>query len=202
MKNLFISILLLWAATACSGGEKTAEKKVDVAEDQSPRLAGVYPHVNLTAQSSVISEYKALIRLYMSVVYVAKTEIGNMYIFSDMEKYQLPNGYNDMGKKFMKIGLTDAKGNRMLECKYDQIGNPGGIAAGCMELKSEGKYGLYNYKTDIIVAPQFDVIFPSEIMGYVAIGKKGEQYFKLYEDGTMKLIKNEAEIPTYQKLGE
>jgi hypothetical protein len=100
----------------------------------------------------------------------------------------------------MRYGLIGEKGNVLLPVEYEQIGNPGFILDDYVEVKQNGKYGLYNYADEKLIPAEYDLIYPSRIMEYVAIGQKGNTFYKIYADGKTKAFKDDQPGPDYARL--
>lgn len=197
--TILIAYILLSSCSGETGADKADEK--GISEDQSPRMLYEYPQVDIRKDADLLQELKSLKKKYPYITYVSKTEAGNLHLFAT-SRYNLPNSGNEKKEPFQKIGMVDGNGKLLLACNYEKIGNPGGIASGCVEVFADGKYGLYNYITNKLVEPQFEVIFPATVMAYVAIGEKDGKFYKIYEDGTQSLITAEKEIPSYQSLSK
>jgi hypothetical protein len=113
---------------------------------------------------------------------------------------ETPNLDESDGKAIPGLGLADQQGNTLLKNKYHGIGNPGFINENCVELRIGEKIGLYNYQTKKIIPPTYDIIYPSGVSEYVAIGQKGNIFFKLYHNGTSKKMASWEHIPNYAEL--
>jgi len=95
-----------------------------------------------------------------------------------------------------RLGIVNQNGEVLLPVEYSKLYNPDATADSYIEVEKNGKKGLYNYLTGKIIEPQFDVIFPSHLSGYIAFGKSGNDYFSITESAIENYT---GEIPTYDK---
>lgn len=201
MKNLLIPFLFIFIA-ACSGGKKESifEQRSAANEDHTPRKSLIYSRMDFTEDAEFLSQFETVRKKYTFVPYVTKTPTGTLFIFST-EPYKTPS--QEINHTFYTlVGLSDGKGTKLLDCRFNKIGNPGVIASDYMEVEENGEYGLYNYRTKKLIRPYFEAIFPSAIMAYVAIGQRDNLFYKIYEDGIIIEIEDPNEIPAYCKLGK
>lgn len=205
----FVIALTVGIIAACSG-EETASSNNDkvipdviaeVGEDTTAREKGFFDRKKNPYSSANKNAYLALKKKVKNIKFFAPTSSGTFFMASSKAAiFKEDKNYNSYYDPKVKFALYDAKGNALLPLEYEQISNPGFIADDYMEVKKEGKYGLYNYVSNKLIAPSYDVIFPSKIVEYVAIGRKNGQLFKIYADGSEKAFKKEQVAPNYIKL--
>ena len=206
MKKLVCLLLFAVALQACNQNQPEQDGKKDThTDDTSPRLEKLYTDFNLIKDKNLVREVK-LLRKKVKFIYAGCiTENQHLYITTTSriktEERTEENNYATIIKN-RDFGLVDKDGKVVLKNVYQRIGNPGAIASGYMELKRDGKYGLYDYINNILTEPQFDVIFPTGFVSYAAIGRKIDTFYKIYADGSIKEVTNEKEIPSYHRLGD
>ena len=141
-------------------GEDTTSRELGFFE-----LSDKHPFSN-----QILNGYKLAKKKNKRVSYFANTYRGTFFLTQNRKEVYA--GENKISTK-LRFGLMDSKGNQLLAQDYERIGNPGFIVDDHMELKQNGKYGLYNYDKKKIITPEYDAIYPSKIMEYIAIGQKG-----------------------------
>jgi YARHG domain len=198
----FTVILIAGIIVACSGEEtakpETADVVAEPGEDTTTREIGFFELSDKHPFSNqVLNGYKLAKKKNKRVSYFANTYRGTFFL--SQNKQEVYAGDNKISAK-LRFGLLDSKGNELLPQDYERIGNPGFIADDYMELKQNGKYGLYNYDKKKIITPEYDAIYPSKIMEYVAIGQKGSSFYKIYADGTSKAFADDQPAPNYARL--
>lgn len=180
---LIISVFVL-IAFSCKSNSHDGKKneKESVSENLNPRLEETYTDYNLSDRNFQ-KERKSLSKKFPNLIYASRTEHENLYVFSSV-KLSAKDAYK-------KQGLLNSKGEVILEPEYEMIGNPGTIASGLVEVKQNGKFGLFDYINRILIKPQFDYIVPVGYASYAAIGFRDGKKFKLMEDGQLKLLEDE-----------
>jgi hypothetical protein len=187
---------------ACSGEE--AEKAGAIAdvvaepgEDTTAREFGYFEHSDKHPYNKkLLNAWKLAKKKATYVGFFCTTYNGILFLSQNKaEMYEEEKLY-----KSLRFGLIDDKGNELLPQIYEQIGNPGMIANEYVEVKKDGKFGLYNYAANKLIQPEYDVLYPSRIMEYVAIGQKGNQFYKIYSDGKSKAFKENQPAPNYARL--
>lgn len=200
----FIVLLIAGIIVACSSEEtetkpETADVVAEPGEDTTTREIGFFELSDKHPFSNqVLNSYKLAKKKHKRVSYFVNTYRGTFFLSQNRQEV-----YAEESKISTKLrfGLLDSKGNELLPQDYERIGNPGFIVDDYMEIKQNGKYGLYNYeKKQITIKPEYDVIYPSRIMEYIAIGQKGSTFYKLYADGKSKAFADDQPAPNYARL--
>jgi DNA-binding PadR family transcriptional regulator len=86
-----------------------------------------------------------------------------------------------------KYGLVDTSGHVILDCIYDKIYTPNLVFDGCVEIEKDGLVGLFNFKSNETLEPQFKYIITDSTNTSYALYKnallKVNQDFEIdYED--------------------
>ena len=174
---LILALLTFWA---CS-----QEKKTET--EESVEINPVKSEEKVEVKTSEISERKP--DAAAKKVYFA--EISSKKVFY---VHEVKDGME-------KWGIIDSDSNFLLPMEYSKIYNPNATAEGYVEIEKNGKVGLWNYRTNKVFTPKFDLIFPSHLDGYEAIGKMGNQYVGFTEqDEQFEMDSNQK--PSYQKMGK
>lgn len=196
--TLFVGVLV-----ACSGeseegkSAKTPDIVVDAGEDTTRRELGFFDRTKNPYDNRTLNQYNVVKKKGKFVTHFCPTYNGTLFLMQSKEDVFKSDGNYD---KTVKYALLDVTGKFLLPLEYEQISNPGFIADDIVEIKKNGKYGLYNYALKKIIEPEYDLIFPSKIMEYLAIGEKDGQLFKIYPDGTKKAFKEGQPAPNYVRL--
>ena len=205
MKNIFLFLLLF--LSACSGEKNTKqaqsseETEVVANEDQSARELVSFERPGINLSNSLLADYQRAKKKHKYLPFCTATQDGNLFI-SCNRKFSIDDMNSPKWNKSILFGLTSGKGDTLLPNVFEKIGNPGIYGDGYIEVFKKGKYQLYDYINRRLLTEEFELIFPSMIKGYLAIGKRNGQFFKLYDDGTSRLIENENEYPSYNKIAE
>lgn len=188
---------------ACSGeDEKVPTKENEIVtepgEDTTSREFGYFEQSEkIPFTQQLLAAYNRMRKKAKYPEYFVKTYSGTFFMLLTKP---MTYGEKGLNPKKTRFGLGDSKGNILLPLEYDRIGNPGMIADDYMEVCQNGKYGLYNYASKTLIKPEYDLIYPSSIMEYIAIGQKGSKLYKIYPDGTSKAFPAEQNAPSYQQL--
>jgi len=199
----FIVVLIAGFIVACSGEEdSTANSSTDLVvepgEDTTSRELGFFERTQKHPfNNQLLHAYKLAKKNGKLVTYFSNTYRGSFFLIQNQAAL-----YDKKGNIHSKIrfGLIDAKGKQLLATEFERIGNPGFIVDDHVEVKKDGKYGLFNYATNKLITPEFDAIYPSKIMEYIAIGQKGTTYYKIYADGKTKPFAAGQGAPNYARL--
>jgi hypothetical protein len=202
-KTLFFTLLLL---VSCNSGEDSRnqdkiETIVETNEDQTPREPVTYLRSSVELPNSVLADLNRIRKKHKFTPYFCQTQDGNLFLTSNrkIEPFELRE--NKKNKKLF-FGLVDGDGNTLLPNEYEKIGNPGIFADGYVEVFQKDHYRLYDYINKRMFLEKFDVIYPSTILGYLAIGRREDGFYKLYEDGTIQKIIRKDYIPSYKSISE
>lgn len=86
-----------------------------------------------------------------------------------------------------KAGLIAEDGKVIIPVEMERIGNLGGTLDGCIEVKKNGKWGLYNLAGEVLVPAEMDAIYPyAGSAGDVLVQvRRGEHYGWLGKNGTL-----------------
>jgi len=205
MKQLIILLLLL--LTACSGETKKNQndlsKEVEETskEDQSPRELVSFERPGINLSNSLLADYQRAKKKHKYLPFCTSTQDGNFFI-SCNRKFSISEMNSPKWNKAILFGLTSGKGDTLLPTIFEKIGNAGIYGDGYIEVYKKGNYQLYDYINQRLLTEEFEILFPSLIKGYLAIGKRNGQFFKLYDDGTVILIEDEKEYPSYHKIAD
>lgn len=185
---------------ACSGEEAEAAAMPDVVaepgEDTTAREFGYYERNGQHPYNNkLLAAWKLAKKKAKYVDHFCNTYRGTLFLAVNDNN---PRDNKAIAKQ--RYGLIDAKGNVLLPLEYELIGNPGFILDDYVEVKQNGKYGLYNYADQQLIRPEYDAIYPSRIVEYIAIGQKGSKLFKIYADGKSKAFKDGQPAPNYARL--
>lgn len=206
MKNRFTVLYFLAAVTAgiivaCSGesAEKTTtDVVVEPGEDTTARESGFFERSQKNpVDNALVHAFELAKRNGKHVTYFTNTYSGSFFLLQNRKEMYIKEGKVHPSLRF---GLIDGKGKLLLPATYERIGNPGMIADDFMEIRANGKYGLYNYAENKIIQPEYDALYPSSIMEYVAIGQKGNAFFKVYANGSNKAFAEGKGAPDYVRL--
>jgi len=99
-----------------------------------------------------------------------------------------------------KLGIVDTSGAALLPMEYERIGNPDLIAKGWIEVKKDGKYGLFSYETNALIPAEYDLFFPPKSSDQIAIGQKSTRFYTLKTGGETTPITEEGKQPRYHRL--
>lgn len=202
-KVLFLTLIFLSSCNSDGdkGNETPIETIVETFEDQTPRDPVTYLRSSTELPNSVLADFNRIIKNNKFIPYFCQTQNGNLFLTSNRKIAPYDLG-DEKKRKNLLFGLVDGDGNTLLENQYDKIGNPGIFADGYLEVYKDGKYRLYDYINKRMMPGEFEIIYPSSIMGYLAIGRNKEGFHKLYEDGTIQNMVNDNHFPTYKSISE
>jgi len=96
-----------------------------------------------------------------------------------------------------RLGIVDTSGTKLLPIEYEQIGNPDLIAKGWIEVKKDGKYGLFSYETNELIPAEYDIIFPVQSAGQIAIGQQVTRFYALKTGMEREEISQTSDQPRY-----
>lgn len=202
-KSLFLALIFLASCNSSeeNGDKVTAETIVETNEDQTPREPVTYLRSSIELPNSVLADFNRLKKKHKFIPYFCQTQDGNLFLTSNrkIESYELRD---EKKRKNIRFGLVDGEGNKLLPNEYSKIGNPGIYADGYVEVFKDGYYRLYDYINKRMMLEEFEVIYPSNIMGYLAVGRRSDGFYKLYEDGTIQKIVNKKYYPSYKSISE
>jgi len=199
----FLAVLLTGIAVACSGEDTGAKTKqqdtvAEPGEDTTARESGFFERTQKQPFNNKLqAQYKLAKKNRKYVTHFVMTYRGTFFL--QQNKPELFDDNYKLNKK-IRFGLIDEKGTQLLPVEYEKISNPGFILDDYMEVRKDGKSGLYNYADKKLITPEYDAIYPSRIMEYIAIGQKGNAFFKIYPDGTNKPFKDDQPAPNYARL--
>jgi hypothetical protein len=191
---LTASFLVLQSCNS-SNGKKIKKVRVEkvTPEDQTPRIPVTYSRPGAYLPNSALADYQRALKSHKYLPFLSITQDGNFFVSAN-KKFDIYSLHDVKILNLLRFGLVAANGDTLLPNKYNKIGNLGQIAYGYVEVQEGNKYKLYDYLNRRFIGSAYDVIFPSKVMGYLAIGKNGSNYEKLYDDGTVKSIKEEEVI--------
>lgn len=200
-----IGVVCVGLFFACSGEE--ADKKAkseeinDVVvlpgEDTTARMLDNFDKDAKVITTKNFAIYKKVSKKYKGISCFTVVKNGLLFLRQSKEGIYTTDGKLD---KNVRYGLVDGKGKELLAMRFEKISNPGFVCKDMVEFKEAGKYGLYNYMTNEMIPAKYDVIYPSKIMEYIAIGDVGGKLYKIYKDGTQKALKKDENAPNYFNL--
>jgi len=202
MKKLLV-LLLLALLAACSSEvneDKTTavlDNTIEKHEDNSPREPITFTRPDIQLPNSSLADFNRVKKNFKQVPFICLTQNGNLFLVSNApyEPYS-----DEKKKKKVLFGLASAKGDTLLPLIYERISNPGIFSDVVVEVYSEKGYQLFDYVNKRFIGETYELIFPSNIMGYLAVGRKKDEFFKLYDDGTVKKIENKEHYPSYRSI--
>jgi hypothetical protein len=181
----FLYCLPIIFLTACTNQSKVEEPQKTTAkiadkrpETQRPQIPTQINYDSL--DSRVKDQIKILDSIYGRTPYYAFVDGKKMFVvlkgrFNPDSAYYLPK----FSGRF-KYGIAAEDLKLILPCEYDKIYNPNLTALNSMEIKKDGKVGLFNFKTMELLAPAYDYIFPaSSSPGDIAFGFKAGIWYKI-----------------------
>lgn len=124
---------------------------------------------------------------------------GDQYYFYVVNGNWVPYDKAAAAPKYL-MGIVNENNDTILPPNYHKIYTPNATAKGYIEIEKDGKRGLINYRTRQLIPATFDVIFPSQTDGVLAIGKRNNQYYTLLANGSEQLITDKAMFPSYLSL--
>ncbi len=140
-------------------------------------------------------------RLYF---YFTKGEWANPKYVYDIEKIDS----TAKPSPFYKMGLLDEKGSVIIPAEYDLIGTLGFDMANLVEVKDQGKYGMYHLESKLPVIPAvYDVLIPYSGEKNVIIAKDGNRtgWFSsdfLYSEGLPPIAQIDDFLANYRYLNK
>lgn len=117
------------------------------------------------------------------------------YQFNYMSEY---DQYGQPNEK--PLAICNENGKLMTPRYYDRIYNPGMIATGYAEVKFDGKQGLLRIEDYYEITPEYDLLFPTDSLNRLAIGKINQDYYYINPDGSKEKINDTKQYPSYPKL--
>jgi len=206
---VFATIALSTAfIVACTGesaskvdtSKRTITLPVEPGEDTTARELGFFDRVKSPYTNANKTAYLALTKKVKRVNYFSPTPDGTFFLAVNKDDlFKTRKDYTPYFDKSVRFTLFNEKGEKLLE-NLEHVGNPGFIADEYMEVKQNGKFGLYNYVSKKLIEPEYDALFPSTIMEYVAIGRKNGQLYKIYPDGKSKVVPKKQAAPDLRSL--
>jgi hypothetical protein len=204
MKKLLLLLsVALFAACSSEVNEKkttaTIDNTIEKHEDNSLREPITFTRPDIQLPNSSLADFNRVKKKFKRVPFICLTQNGNLFLVSNTpyEPYS-----DEKKKKKVLFGLASAKGDTLLPLIYERISNPGIFSDVIVEVYSAEGYQLYDYVNKRFIGETYELIFPSNIMGYLAIGRKNGEFFKLYDDGTVKKIENKEHYPTYKSISK
>jgi hypothetical protein len=187
-------LMLLFGLNACSDTKTENTTKTDsVKLNHRPVPKEAAGPIDYTFLDTAVSDnIIKLDSIYGHTPYYIKIE-GTYLFYVCAKKLE----YGDKGKfnvTDILLGIADNTCKEILKPEYTKIYNPDATAVGYIEIEKNGKRGLFNYKTNEIIPPTFDVIFPSDQPDIDAFGKKGDSYAAITNGSVVPF---QGDIPTY-----
>jgi len=188
---------------ACSGEESDKSAKSEFedvkalpGEDTTAREQDEFDRGNAVYTKANLKKLQTVQRKFKNVTHFSATGSGLLFI-RQSKKDAFVNGRFDNKVRF---ALLDEKGTELLPMTCQEISNPGFTVKDYVEYKQDNKYGLFNYAKNEKIEAKYDLIYPSKIMEYVAIGERGNELYKIYADGKEKKMEDDENPPNYYNL--
>ncbi len=145
--------------------------------------------------STVRAVLNAVKEKYDTVPYFTKFSDGKYLFYVVKGKWK---GHNEdtFYQGGFKMGIIDEQLTEILPVEYDKIYNPGATITNFIEVEKNGRKGLFNFKSFLLIKPQYDVIYRSKTSEYLALGKKVNAYYQILLDGSENISSINA-IPTF-----
>ncbi|MFM7021789.1 MAG: YARHG domain-containing protein [Flavobacteriales bacterium] len=147
---------------------------------KSPLFADEEPLPYGSADSTVKAMVKVLKKY--KVPYFAK--VDDQYLFYACSGKWIDTSLVHYAKGDFLMGIINDKNEIILPIEYNKIYNPDATARGYIEFEKNGKRGLVNYHNKKIIAPVFDVIFPTNKWGCIANGRIGNTLYTILDNGS------------------
>ena len=158
---------------------KTQEKNNSHKQWEHWRDSLVNSSEKLLSVSNFIKKHK---ETYDTIPFTFETK-GRRYFIVASQIYQ-----DGEGKKwFKKMGIVNDSNKLLLPIEFEKIYNPGNILPNTLEVEHNGKIGLIALSGKIILANEYDLIYPG-FGQYLACFKQGLKYGVLAADSTVKYV--------------
>lgn len=201
MDKLLLCALIVLFLASCGGEAKQEDSVVvNMVHDTVPPPASVAlsqpSYGDAESYDPEIAPYlKVLDSIYTQAPVYFKHK-GQYYFYVTVgEKYAFWN--DDKKTPEYAIGIVTNELDTILPIEYHKLYNPDATAVGYIEIEKDGKCGLLNYNDRTIIAPKYEIIFPTNRKDAIAIGKRGNQHFGILTDGTELPITNPKDVPRY-----
>lgn len=188
---------------ACSGenSDETAKKEFrDVealpGEDTTAREQDEFDRDVVVYTKTNLKKLQQVQRKFKNVTHFSSTGAGLLFLRQSKKEAFINGRFDDK----VRFSLIDEKGNELLPMTCQEIANPGFTVKDYVEYKEDGKYGLFNYAKNEKIEARYDLIYPSKIMEYVAIGERDGNLYKIYADGKEKKMADDENPPNYYNL--
>ncbi len=137
------------------------------------------------------NDLKILDEKYPWIPYYGKIDNKPFYISSNLKiEY-----FTELFSGLVKYGLINNSLLTVLDTVYDKISNPDLVLKDCFEISIGSKVGLYNYRTQEILQPQFDYILPSQDkVSEIAYGFKNDAFYSIKNSEMNKLMQQKIDI--------
>ena len=110
--------------------------------------------------------------------YVIKGKLSEYFYSSELYRVQ-------QGDADYKMGLVNPDLKEIIPTEYTLIHNVGGTIDGLIEVEKGDKKGFYNYSGKMVVAVNYDQIYPLKNAENLAVLKNGDDFFYLKTDSTV-----------------
>lgn len=206
-KYLLIAIALL--TLSCSGTVKeeklatTAEPAKETpksAKEAAPPTSKPKETKEYTLQyadATTVNTVAKLDSVYTRTPYYFKSN-GKTYFYICEGKWVTPK-HDSFPDEITGMGIVNEQGLFILEPKYDKIYNPDATSKGYIEIEINNRKGLLNYETALVIPCEFDMIFPPGKQEAIAIGKKGNKYYRISQEGATQEILSASDAPSFSK---
>jgi hypothetical protein len=207
MKGIIICLIFVFL-TSCDSNEKSSEKRTSQNQDEGiktnitvktqepnliPRiLSSSEDKVNYDALNwEVKSDIQKLDSIYPFTPFYGSFEGEKFFVIRNQGWDYNQEWFNDS----IQYGLLNSRYEMVLGLEYTKIGNPNLILEGCFEIEENGKYGLYDHKTNEILKPQFEYILSASFTNSkVAYGLKNGIWFEITNHSNFKLSEIDIDI--------
>ena len=139
----------------------------------------------------VKNDLKILGEKYPWIPYYGKIDNKPFYISSTQQIDYSTKLFTGL----VKYGLINNSLLTVLDTVYDKISNPDLVLKDCFEISIGSKVGLYNYRTQEILQPQFDYILPSqEKVSEIAYGFKNDAFYVIKNSGLNNIVQQKIDF--------
>jgi hypothetical protein len=190
-----LPLLYIFLLLSC-GKDKTEDKKVEKQPTTENKKSVPHPSTPVKTESKNDSTLQHTHDFSDSIITRLKEHITSVpFYFSyhdttffytstvnwkPLEEHSIP--------PYLRMGIVDSSGNTILPEEYERILSPNVTATNYIEIKKDGKYGLFHYPSQKVIACIYDAIYPSANPEFVAFGTLGKYLFGIFSDGTAQKI--------------
>lgn len=188
-KALFYSLVVLF--WSCDNGKQTQNTTPGTTEVLETPKAVPIEKIEETLVADTTPEADHLSLKIDSFTKVQIEEVGEtfskvpyLFFYQDEPYFVVYNGdwNKDPSKRFEQnghYGIVNYVNTLTLEVEYDKIYNPDVTFSASIEVKKDGKVGLFHFDDNELLEPQFDFIVPQHSPGQMAYGSKNGDWYSI-----------------------